>query len=436
MNPSINEIKVDLKQKYEWKFNYNYKLAHNIQYPLVYSIDKAKKDATLMFRYNNFVISAKDIEKHKVRADFAITYDVEVLRQIDNLRAEGLFVSSIVITLFTGQAGAVAFAEKLQARGEKVCFHAPTPGYPNDVETIVSDKGYGANPYIETTMPLVVITAPGPGSGKLGTCLSQLYHEYKRGVNAGYAKFETFPVWNLELKHPVNIAYEAATADLGDINMIDSFHLAAYNKIAINYNRDLECFPVVQNILTKITGNPKLYQSPTDMGVNMVGFCISDDKVVRHASQMEVIRRYQKSLVDKLTGGGSKETPKRIELLMAQMGISLADRPVVNEVRQLANQFDTAICGISIKKKVVYGKSKTLLSASAAAVINALKEISKIDDKFELLSDKFLQPVCSLKQNVLGVRNGQLNLKEALMVLSISSVINPLAKDAHFLYAN
>ena len=377
-----------------------------------------------------FVISAKHIEKHKVRADFSITYDAEVLRQIDNLRAEGLYVSSIVITLFTGQQGAVEFAEKLKARGEKVYFHAPTPGYPNDVETIVSDKGYGANPYIETKRPLVVITAPGPGSGKLGTCLSQLYHEYKRGIKAGYAKFETFPVWNLELKHPVNIAYETATADLGDINMIDSFHLAAYNQVAINYNRDLECFPVVQNILTKITGNPKLYQSPTDMGVNQVGFCIKDDKEVRHAAQMEVIRRYQKSLVDKITAGGSKEAPKRIEILMSQMNISLADRPVVGKVREYANQFDMPICGIDLKKKVVYGKSKDLLSASAAVVLNALKELAKIDDKFELLSEQFLTPVCALKKDVLGVRKGQLNLKEALMVLSISSVINPLAKDA------
>lgn len=377
-----------------------------------------------------FVISAKDIEKHKIRADFSITYDAEVLRQIDNLRAEGLLVSSIVITLFTGQQSAIAFAKKLETRGEKVYFHTPTLGYPSDVETIVSDSGYGANPYIETHKPLVVITAPGPGSGKLATCLSQLYHEYKHGVKAGYAKFETFPVWNLDLKHPVNIAYEAATADLGDINMIDSFHLSAYKKVAVNYNRDLECFPVVQNILTRITGNSKLYQSPTDMGVNMVGYCISNDECIRNASKMEVIRRYQKSIVDSVTGNGNKETTQRIEMLMSQMGIGLSDRHVVEEVRQKANEFDTAICGIALKKKVVFGKSKDLLSASAAVVLNALKEIAKIDDKFELLSEQFLRPVCSMKKDVLGVRNGQLNLKEALMVLSISSVINPLAKDA------
>jgi len=216
-----------------------------------------------------FVISANHIEKRKIRADHAITYDAEVLRQIDNLRSVGLTVSSIVITLFTGkQQNALEFANKLKTRGEKVYFHSPTAGYPNDVEKIVSDDGYGANPFIQTTKPLVIVTAPGPGSGKLATCLSQLYHEYKRGVKAGYAKFETFPVWNIDLKHPVNIAYEAATADLKDINMIDSFHLAAYGEVAVNYNRDLECFPVVQNILTKITGDPKLYQSPTDMGVN------------------------------------------------------------------------------------------------------------------------------------------------------------------------
>ena len=231
-----------------------------------------------------FVISANDIERNKIRADFSITYDMDVLRQIDCLREAGLTVSGIVITLFTGQPAAITFSNRLTRRGEKVYFHKPTKGYPTDVNTIVSDEGYGANPYIETTKPLVIITAPGPGSGKLATCLSQLYHEYKRGVKAGYAKFETFPVWNLPLNHPVNIAYEAATADLKDINMIDSFHLHAYGITAVNYNRDLEVFPVVRNILHKIVGTDKIYQSPTDMGVNMVGFAITDDEVVRKAS--------------------------------------------------------------------------------------------------------------------------------------------------------
>lgn len=378
-----------------------------------------------------FVISANHIENHKIRADYAITYDAEVLRQIDNLRSIGLNVSSIVITLFTGQNGAKEFANKLKSRGEKVYFHAPTLGYPSDVETIVSDAGYGANPYIETTKPLVVVTAPGPGSGKLATCLSQLYHEYKRGVKAGYAKFETFPVWNLDVKHPTNIAYEAATADLKDINMIDSFHLEAYGKVAVNYNRDLECFPVIQNILTKITGDPHLYRSPTDMGVNMIGFCISDDAKIRHASEMEVIRRYQKAMVDEKQGIGSSETTQRTQMLMSQMGISLDDRKVVGKVRQAANLFDSGIVGLDLNKKgVVFGKSKDLLSASAAAVLNALKTFAKIDDSIDLLPPQILEPLCDMKQNVFKTRKGQLNLKDTLIALSISSSVNPLAKKA------
>ena len=378
-----------------------------------------------------FVISANHIEKHKIRADYAITYDAEVLRQIDNLRSIGLEVSSIVVTLFTGQEGAKAFADKLIARGEKVYFHTPTLGYPSDVEKIVSDVGYGANPYIETTKPLVVVTAPGPGSGKLATCLSQLYHEYKRGVKAGYAKYETFPVWNLDVKHPTNIAYEAATADLKDINMIDSFHLNAYGKIAVNYNRDLECFPVIHHILTKITGNPKLYQSPTDMGVNMIGFCINDDQKVRHASEMEVIRRYQKALVDIKQGQGTKETVARIEMLMSQMGISLENRSVIKGVRNIANALDTSIVGIDLEKDgFIYGKSKDLLSASSAVILNALKTFAKIDDSMELLPPQILEPLCKMKQDVLKIRKGQLSLKDTLIALSISSSVNPLAKRA------
>lgn len=378
-----------------------------------------------------FVISASHIEKHKIRADYAITYDVEVLRQIDNLRSVGLTVSSIVITLFKGQQSAQKFADQLIARGEKVYFHTPTPGYPSDVETIVSDEGYGANPYIETTKPLVVVTAPGPGSGKLATCLSQLYHEYKRGVKAGYAKYETFPVWNMDLKHPTNIAYEAATADLKDINMIDSFHLNAYGKVAVNYNRDLECFPVIQNILTKITGDPKLYQSPTDMGCNMIGYCISNDDVVRHASEMEVIRRYQKALVDIKQGNATKDTAARIEMLMSQMGISLASRPIVGGVREVANSYDTSVVGIDLGGgKFIYGKNKDLLSASSAAVLNALKVLAGLDDSILLLPESILHPLCDMKQNVLHTRKGQLSLKDTLIALSISSAVNPLAKMA------
>ncbi|MBO4569930.1 MAG: DUF1846 domain-containing protein [Clostridia bacterium] len=378
-----------------------------------------------------FVVSAKHIEKRKVRADYAITYDAEVLRQVDNLRSVGLTVSSIVITLFTGQARAQEFADKLKARGEKVYFHTPTEGYPNNVETIVSDRGYGANPYIPTTKPLVVVTAPGPGSGKLATCLSQLYHEYKRGVKAGYAKFETFPVWNLPLRHPTNVAYEAATADLGDINMIDNFHLEAYGQVAINYNRDLECFPVVQNILTKITGNAKLYQSPTDMGVNKIGFCIKNDKVVRRASEFEIIRRYQKALVDIASGGGSKDIVKRIEILMSQLKISLETRKIITNVRNVANMQDTTIIGLMLEdERCVYGKSKKLLSASSAVVLNALKVMAGIDDSIDLLPSNILTPLCEMKKNVLKVKNGQLSLKETLIALSLSTAVNPLAKRA------
>lgn len=378
-----------------------------------------------------FVINADHIEKHKIRADYSITYDEEVLRQIDNLRAEGLLVSAIVITLYKGQQLAQMFASKLERRGERVYFHTPTKGYPNDISTIVSDAGYGANPYIETKRPLVVITAPGPGSGKLATCLSQLYHEYKRGVKAGYAKFETFPVWNLDLKHPVNLAYEAATADLKDINMIDSFHLKAYNKIAINYNRDLECFPVVANILTKITGNDKLYQSPTDMGVNMVGFAINDDEVVKRASELEVIRRYQKAMVDYKCGLCGEDIPARIEMIMSELKININDRNVVCAVRNENESCNNHILGIELENGlVVFGKSKQLLSASSACVLNCLKNLAKIDDSIDLIPENILKPVCEMKHKNLKVLKGQLNLKDTLLALAISSSVNPLAKCA------
>ena len=262
-----------------------------------------------------FCINAGDIERNKIRADYGITYDMDVLRLIDQLKSLGLQVNSVVITLYKGQPRAESFKKKLEARGMKAYIHTPTKGYPTDVETIVSEEGYGKNPYIETTKPLVVMTAPGPCSGKLATCLSQLYHEYKRGVQAGYAKFETFPVWNLPLKHPVNIAYEAATADLKDVNMIDYFHLEKYGVRAVNYNRDLEVFPVLKDILFKITGE-EIYSSPTDMGVNMIGKCIIDDPVVQEAAKAEIIRRYYQALCDCKTGNGDTETAERIKVLM------------------------------------------------------------------------------------------------------------------------
>lgn len=275
-----------------------------------------------------FCINAGDIERNKIRADYGITYDMDVLRLIDQLKALGLQVNSVVITLYKGQPRAESFKRKLEARGMKAYIHTPTKGYPTDVETIVSEEGYGQNPYIETTKPLVVMTAPGPCSGKLATCLSQLYHEYKRGVQAGYAKFETFPVWDLPLKHPVNIAYEAATADLKDVNMIDYFHLEKYGISSVNYNRDLEVFPVLKDILYKITGE-EIYSSPTDMGVNTIGKCIIDDKVVQEAAKAEIIRRYYQALCDCKTGNGDIETPERIKVLMNELDLKESDRKVV-----------------------------------------------------------------------------------------------------------
>ncbi|MBQ7579015.1 MAG: DUF1846 domain-containing protein [Clostridia bacterium] len=376
-----------------------------------------------------FVISSNDIENHKVRADFSITYDDDLLRQIDSLRNVGLNVSSIVITLYKGQPRAKAFAEKLERMGEKVYIHTPTKGYPNDIATIVSDEGYGANPYIETTKPVVIVTAPGPGSGKLATCLSQLYHENKRGIKAGYAKFETFPIWNLDLKHPVNIAYEAATADLKDINMIDSFHLEAYGKIAVNYNRDLECFPVLQNILTKITGNSKFYMSPTDMGVNMAGFAITDDKVVSEAAKNEIIRRYQKAKVDYKNGTASEDVSTRIEMLMSHMGISVLDRAVVKSAREKYAETKTQLICLELDNgTIVYGKQKALLTSGASVVLNALKSLAEIDDKLELIPQNILLPVKNLKERAFNSAFGQLNLKDALLALAVSSSVNPIAK--------
>lgn len=375
-----------------------------------------------------FVISANDIERNKIRADYSITYDMDVLRQIDCLREAGLTVSGIVITLFNDQPMAKTFANKLLRRNEKVYFHKYTKGYPTDVDTIVSDEGYGANPYIETTRPLVVITAPGPGSGKMGTCLSQLYHEYKRGVKAGYAKFETFPVWNLPLNHPVNIAYEAATADLKDVNMIDSFHLNAYGKTTVNYNRDLEVFPVVRNILQKITGNDKIYQSPTDMGVNMVGFAITDDKVVCEASKNEIIRRYYKAKCEYTKGTTNIDTVNRIQYLMGEWNINPTTRKVVNIAKQRQKETSSPAVAIELNNgKIITGRSKELMTASAACILNAIKYLAKIDDSIKLIPTHMLEPVLQFKKERLKIKNGQLSLKDVLMMLSVSTTVNPTA---------
>jgi len=375
------------------------------------------------------VISAGDIERNKIRADYSISYDMDVLRQIDCLREEGLTVSGVVITLFNEQPSAITFANRLINRNEKVYFHRFTKGYPTDIETIVSDEGYGANPYIETTKPLVIVTAPGPGSGKMGTCLSQLYHEYKRGVKAGYAKFETFPVWNLPLNHPVNIAYEAATADLNDMNMIDNFHLAAYNEQAVNYNRDLQVFPVVRNILHKITGNDKIYQSPTDMGVNMVGFAISNDEVVRKASNDEIIRRYYKAQCEQKKGTTTISTVNRIKFLMGEWKIDPTSRKVVTAANKKHEETNSPVMALELPSgKIITGRTKDLMTSACACVLNALKHFSHIDDSINLIPKNLLEPVIDMKRTKLGIKKGKLSLKDVLMLLSINSVTNPTAE--------
>ena len=375
-----------------------------------------------------FCINAADIEKKKIRADFGISYDMDVLRLIDNLRGMDISVNSVVITQYAGQPSAEAFRKKLEMRGEKCYFHYPIKGYPLDVERIVSDEGYGANPYIETTRPLVVITAPGPCSGKLATCLSQLYHEYKRGVNAGYAKFETFPIWNIPLKHPVNVAYEAATADLKDVNMIDPWHLEAYGKTTVNYNRDIEVFPVVNNILTKITGQPGLYKSPTDMGVNMAGYGICDDDAVRDAAKQEIIRRYFKARCDYKQGRGDMETVERIESLMNELELSTNDRKVVAPALAKAEKSGEHAVAIELPNgKIVTGRSGELLTASAAAVLNSVKEIAGIRDEMLLMSPVVLEPIIKMKTEILRSKQKVLNLNDVLLALSICAATNPVA---------
>ena len=378
-----------------------------------------------------FVISAQDIEKNKIRADFGITYDMEVLRLIDNFRARGLKVSAVVITLFNGQAAAVAFKNKLETLGERVYYHYYTKGYPTDVETIVSEEGYGQNPYIETTEPLVVITAPGPGSGKLATCLSQLYHEYKKGVKAGYAKFEKFPVWNLPLKHPVNIAYESATADLKDVNLLDSYHFEAYGKIAVSYNRDLEAFPVVRSIIKKIVGED-IYKSPTDMGLDSIADCIYDDEVAKYHAKQEIIRRYYKAKADIKRGLAPKHCEERIRLLMNDLQLDKYDRLCVKpaEEKELSSG-QPSVC-IQLKDgSFAVGRRTKLLSACASVVLNALKQISGIEDKFELISAQVLEPIDHLKKNILKTGGDVLSLRDVLIGLSISASLNPIAKVAY-----
>ena len=374
-------------------------------------------------------ISAGDIEKNKVRSDLGITYDVDVLRLIDAFRGIGLYVGSVVITQYAGQAAADAFKRRLIALGVKVYTHYPIAGYPSNVPLIVSDEGYGKNEYIETSRPLVVVTAPGPGSGKMATCLSQLYHEYKRGISAGYAKFETFPIWNLPLKHPVNLAYEAATADLNDVNMIDPFHLETYGVTTVNYNRDVEIFPVVNAIFEKIAGESP-YHSPTDMGVNMAGKCIIDDDACREASCQEIIRRYYQALCDKRDGRSDDTAIHKLELLMQQAKVSIEDRPVVAAALKRSEETDgNPAAAIELPDgTIVTGKTSSLLGASSAALINALKHLAHIPDNLPLLPALIIEPIQQLKTQGLGNHNPRLHTDEVLIALSISATTNPVAK--------
>ena len=374
------------------------------------------------------VISAGDIEKNKVRSDLGITYDVDVLRLIDAFRGIGLYVGSVVITQYAGQAAADAFKKRLTALGMPVYMHYPIAGYPGNVPLIVSDEGYGRNEYIETTRPLVVITAPGPGSGKMATCLSQLYHEHKRGVTAGYAKFETFPIWNLPLKHPVNLAYEAATADLNDVNMIDPFHLEAYGETTVNYNRDVEIFPVLNAILTRIYGE-SAYKSPTDMGVNMAGYCITDDEACREASKQEIIRRYYAAACSLRQGLGTPEEVRKIELIMNSIGLSSDDRPVVAKALEKAEKTGGPAVAIELHDgRIITGKTSSLLGASSACLMNALKYLAGIDKKLLLIAPGVIEPIQHLKVEHLGNHNPRLHTDELLIALSICAVTNPLVE--------
>ena len=374
------------------------------------------------------VISAKDIEKHKIRSDIGITYDLDVLRLIQSFRSKELYVGSVVITHYEAQKSADKFKAKLESLGIKVYRHYIIDGYPSNVELILSEEGYGKNDYIKTERPLVIVTAPGPGSGKMATCLSQLYHEHKRGIKAGYAKFETFPIWNLALKHPVNIAYEAATADLNDVNMIDPFHLEAYNTTAINYNRDVEIFPVLTSIFEGIFGECP-YKSPTDMGVNMAGNCIFDDEVCREASLQEIIRRYYSSLNRLVKEECKPEELYKIELLMKQAKISTEARKVVSAALLKAETSEGPAAAMELADgRLITGKTSDLLGASAALILNATKALAGIDKEIHLISPTVIEPVQTLKTRYLGSTNPRLHTDEILIALSMSAALNERAK--------
>ena len=365
-------------------------------------------------------INTADIEKNKLRSDLGITYDLDVIRLIDCFRSIGLYVGSVVMTRFSGQATAVAFQKRLESLGVKVYRHYSIEGYPSDVSKIVSDEGYGKNEYIETSKELIVVTAPGPGSGKMATCLSQLYHEHKKGIQSGYAKFETFPIWNLPLTHPVNLAYEAATADLNDVNMIDPFHLDAYGETTVNYNRDVEIFPVVKAMLEDILGACP-YKSPTDMGVNMAGNCIIDDEITKAASKQEIIRRYYTALCEQRKGIISDEdVVMKLELLMKKAGVTANDRAVIAPALQKSALTGAPAAALELPNgKIITGRTSELLGAAAALLLNALKELAGLDDAIHLISPVIIEPIQHLKTDHLGNRNPRLHTDEALIALSI-----------------
>ena len=375
-------------------------------------------------------INADDIEKNKIRGDLGITYDLDVLRLIDAFSSLDLYVGSVVITQYAGQSAVDTFVQRLESLGVKVYRHYPIPGYPGDVSLIVSDEGYGKNDYIETKRSLVVVTAPGPGSGKMATCLSQLYHDNKRGIKAGYAKFETFPIWNLPLSHPVNIAYEAATADLDDVNMIDPFHLETYGTVAVNYNRDVDIFPVLSTIFEHISGTSP-YKSPTDMGVNMAGCCITDDAAVCKAAKDEIIRRYYSATCQKRQGLSDGQEAYKIELLMQRVNITTSDRAVVAPALRIAAETNAPATAIELPDgTIVTGKTSNLLGATSAMLLNALKVLGGIDDAIQLISPDIIEPVQDLKVNHLGNHNPRLHTDEVLIALSICAATDPLAEIA------
>ncbi len=376
------------------------------------------------------VINAFDIEKNKIRGDLGITYDADVLRLIDAFREVGLFVGSVVLTCFNGQSAAVAFQNKLESLGVKVYRHFIIESYPSDIDLVVSEEGYGKNEYIETSKRLVIITAPGPGSGKMAVCLSQIYHEHKMGVKAGYAKFETFPIWNIPLKHPVNLAYEAATADLNDVNMIDPFHLEAYGETTVNYNRDVEIFPVLSAMFEQILGESP-YKSPTDMGVNMAGNCIFDDEAVRKAANEEIIRRYYNALCGVRKGLVEESVVSKCKLLMKQANITIDSRPVVASALEKARETGEPAAAMELPDgTIITGRTTNLLGASSALLLNALKSLGGIDDSIHLISPEIIEPIQHLKIDNLGNHNPRLHTDEVLIALSVCALSSPYAKCA------